>query len=178
MDAAIANRVATLNELLSLEMAKGTVSQLITDKMASTGEKMELGFYENISAPYVTSYIHMGNKLASIVGFNKSGVDEHVAKDIAMQIAAMNPIAISAEDVPEEVKERELKIAREKAIEEGKPEHIIDNIAKGSLGKFYKLSTLLEQEYVKEPKKSVAQFLEESDKSLEVVSFKRVSLNV
>ncbi|HLW09256.1 MAG TPA: translation elongation factor Ts, partial [Fermentimonas sp.] len=149
-----------------------------TDKMAATGEKMEVGFYEHITAPYVVSYIHMGNKLATIVGFNKEVTDEQVARDVAMQIAAMSPIAITADGIPAEVKEKELKIARDKAREAGKPENLLDRIAEGSLQKFYKESTLLQQDYVKDPKKTIEQFLKENDKDLEVVSFKRVSLTV
>ncbi|NLC49933.1 MAG: elongation factor Ts, partial [Bacteroidales bacterium] len=98
--------------------------------------------------------------------------------DVAMQVAAMNPIAVSADGIPEKVKETELKIAREKALEGGKPEHVIDRIVEGSLQKFYKDSTLLQQDYVKDPKISIAEFLKQSDKELTVTTFKRVSLNV
>ncbi len=176
LDAAIANKPENLEQLLAIELPNGTISQLITDKMAATGEKMELGFYEYIDAPYVASYIHMGNKLGTIVGFNKE-TEEQVAKDIAMQVAAMNPLAVTAEGIPSELKEQELSIAREKAREAGKPENLLDRIAEGSLQKFYKESSLLQQEYVKDPKKTIEQFLKEGDKELTVVSFKRVSLN-
>lgn len=178
LDAAIEHKPETLEELLAIELSKGTVSQLITDKIGATGEKMQLGFYEHITAPYVASYIHMGNKLATIVGFNKAEVDEHVAKDVAMQIAAMNPIAVTAEGIPAEVKEKELTIAREKALEAGKPENLLDRIAEGALQKFYKESTLLQQEYVKDSKITIEQFLKQNDKDLTVTVFKRVSLNV
>ena len=164
--------------MLALELPNGTVSQLITDKIGATGEKMELGFYEHLTAPYVTSYIHMGNKLATIVGFNKVVADEQVARDIAMQVAAMNPIAVTPEGIPAEVKEKELEIARDKAREAGKPENLLDRIAEGALQKFYKESTLLQQEYVKDGKKTIDQFLKENDKELSVTMFKRVSLNV
>ena len=139
---------------------------------------MQLGFYEHLTAPYVTSYIHMGNKLATIVGFNKAVADEQVERDIAMQVAAMNPIAVTPEEIREELKEKELAIAREKAREAGKPENLLDRIAEGALQKFYKESTLLQQEYVKDSKKTIGQFLKENDKELSVTSFKRVSLNV
>ncbi len=178
LDVAMSNKPATIDELLAMNLGDRTIAQAITDKMAATGEKMELGFYEYITAPYVTAYIHMGNKLATIVGFNKADVDEQVAKDIAMQIAAMNPVSITAEGIPSEVKEKEMAIAREKAREAGRPEHLLDNIAKGSLQKFYKESTLLAQEYVKDSKKTVEEFLQESDKELEVMEFKRVALTV
>ncbi|MGI6573509.1 MAG: translation elongation factor Ts [Fermentimonas sp.] len=177
LSAAVEHKPATREELLAIELPGGTVSELITDKMASTGEKMELGYYEQITAPFVTSYVHMGNKLATIVGFNKEA-DEQVAKDVAMQVAAMNPIAVTPEGIPADVKEKELNIAREKAREAGRPEKLLDRIAEGALQKFYKEYTLLQQEYVKEPKKSIEEFLNEQDKELSVVSFKRVSLNV
>ncbi len=95
----------------------------------------------------------MGNKLATIVGFNKVNVDKQVAKDVAMQVAAMSPIAVTAEEIPADIKEKELEIAREKAREAGKPENLLDRIAEGALQKFYKESTLLQQEYVKDSKK-------------------------
>ncbi len=178
LGAAIEHKPETLDELLALELPNGTVSQLITDKIGATGEKMQLGFYEHLTSPSVVSYIHMGNKLATIVGFNQLNVDEHVAKDVAMQVAAMNPIAVTAESIPAEIKEKELEIAREKAREAGKPENLLDRIAEGALQKFYKESTLLQQEYVKDPKKTIEQFLKESSKDLSVTAFKRVSLNV
>ncbi|SFK87462.1 translation elongation factor Ts (EF-Ts) [Porphyromonadaceae bacterium KH3CP3RA] len=178
LDAAIAHKPESLEQLLAVELPNGTVSQLITDKIGATGEKMQLGYYEFITAPYVISYIHMGNKLATIVGFNKADVNEHVAKDVAMQVAAMNPIAVTPEGIPAEVKEKELEIARDKAREAGKPENLLDRIAEGALQKFYKESTLLQQEYVKDPKKTIEQLLKESDKELSVTTFKRVSLNV
>ncbi|HBL33513.1 MAG TPA: elongation factor Ts [Porphyromonadaceae bacterium] len=177
LDAAIQYKPATLQDLLALNLDKGTVSQLITDKIGATGEKMELGYYEHITAPSVYSYIHMGNKLATIVGFNKPNVDEHVAKDIAMQVAAMNPIAITAEEIPADIKEKELSIARDKAREAGKPENLLDRIAEGALQKFYKEATLLQQEYVKDNKHTIEQFLKQHDKDLKVTVFKRVSLN-
>ncbi|MFA7494299.1 MAG: translation elongation factor Ts [Proteiniphilum sp.] len=178
LDAAIAHKPENLEQLLAVELPTGSVSQLITDKIGATGEKMQLGFYEHITAPYVTSYIHMGNKLATIVGFSKAVADEQVAKDVAMQVAAMNPIAVTPEGIPAEVKEKELEIARDKAREAGKPENLLDRIAEGSLQKFYKESTLLQQEYVKDSKKTIEQFLKENDKELAVTTFKRVTLNV
>jgi len=177
LDAAIKHKPKTLDELLAIQLPKGTISDLITDKIGATGEKIQLGYYEYISAPYVTAYVHMGNKLATIVGFNKPDVNEQVAKDIAMQIAAMNPISITPEGIPAEIKEKELEIAREKAREAGKPENLLDRIAEGALKKFYKEVTLLQQEYIKDNKITVGEFLKQYDKDLEVVDFKRVSLS-
>lgn len=177
LDAAIAHKPENLDALLALELPNGTVSQLITDKIGATGEKMELGFYEHLTAPYVSSYIHTGNKLATIVGLNKVVDNEQVAKDIAMQIAAMSPIAVTPEGISEDVKNKELEIARDKAREAGKPENLLDRIAEGALQKFYKEVTLLQQEYVKDSKLTIDQFLKQNDKELTVTDFKRVSLN-
>ncbi|MDD2476462.1 MAG: translation elongation factor Ts, partial [Dysgonamonadaceae bacterium] len=148
LDVAMEKKPKDLEELLSLPLADGTVLELITDRIGATGEKMELGYYEHITAPSVVAYIHPGNKLATIIGFNKESVDGNVAKDIAMQVAAMNPIAITSDEIPDKLKESEMKIAREKALEGGKPEHILDRIAEGALQKFFKESTLLLQDYV------------------------------
>ena len=178
LEVAMNNKPKTLEELLALPLEKGTVAELITDRIGATGEKMELGFYEYISAPSVVAYIHPGNKLATIVGFDKENVDKSVARDIAMQVAAMNPIAITAEEIPASVKETEMNIAREKAREGGKPEHILDRIAEGSLQKFFKDNTLLQQDYVKDSKITIEEFIKQNDKELKVTAFKRVSLNV
>jgi elongation factor Ts len=145
--------------------------------MGITGEKMEIGVYEQVTAPTVVSYVHPGNKLATIVGFSKPNVDEQVAKDVAMQVAAMNPVALTPEEVSEETKQKEMEIAKEKAREAGKPENILDKIAEGALVKFYKEFTLLQQEFIKNPKQTIAQYLATYDKDLAVTGFKRYTLN-
>ena len=178
LDVAMNEKPETLEALLALPLEKGTVSELITDRIGATGEKMELGYYEYISAPSVVAYIHPGNKLGTIVGFNQENVDADVAKDVAMQVAAMNPIAVTADEIPENIKETEMKIAREKALEGGKPEHILDRIAEGALQKFFKESTLMQQDYVKDSKLTIEEFIKQNDKELAVTGFKRVSLNV
>ena len=178
LDAAMSNKPETLEDLLALPLEDGTVSEVITHRIGATGEKMELGYYEYITAPSVVAYIHPGNKLAAIVGFNKENVDADVSKDIAMQVAAMNPLAIDAEGVSDDLKEKEMQIARDKALEAGKPEHILDRIAEGSLQKFFKESTLLQQDYVKDSKLTIEEFIKQNDKELAVTAFKRVSLNV
>ncbi|MDR1881611.1 MAG: translation elongation factor Ts [Prevotella sp.] len=177
LDAALVNKPADLDALKTIKVGDRSVAELVTDRMGVTGEKMELNVYGQITAPTVVAYIHPGNKLAAIVGFNKPGVDIQVAKDVAMQIAAMNPVALLAEHVSEEIKERELNIAREKAREAGKPEDLIERIAAGALAKFYKEFTLLQQEFIKNPKQTVAQYLAEHDKELAVTEFKRFTLN-
>ncbi|GAB6010759.1 translation elongation factor Ts [Viscerimonas tarda] len=177
LNAAIENKPATLEALNAVQVDGRSIADLVTDRMGVTGEKMEIGVYEQITAPTVVAYIHPGNKLATIVGFNKANIDEQVAKDVAMQIAAMNPVALRAEEVSEETRQKELNIAKEKAREAGKPENLLERIAEGALIKFYKEFTLLQQEFVKNPKQTVAQYLESYDKELTVTAFKRFTLN-
>lgn len=177
LDAALENKPAEIDALKTINVGDRQVTELVTDRMGVTGEKMELNVYKQITAPTVVAYVHPGNKLASIVGFNKENVDPQVAKDIAMQIAAMNPVALVPEEVSEEIKQRELNIAREKAIEAGKPENLLDKIAEGALQKFYKEFTLLQQEFVKNPKQTIAQYLAQHDKDLTVTGFQRFTLN-
>lgn len=177
LNTALANNPADVDALNALQVDGRSIADLITDRMGVTGEKMELGAYETITAPSVVAYVHPGNKLATIVGFNKPNVDTQVGKDVAMQIAAMNPVALLAEHVSEEIKERELNLAKEKAREAGKPENLIEKIAEGALQKFYKEFTLIQQEFVKNPKLTVGQYLSGHDKELAVVGFKRFSLN-
>ena len=177
LDAAISNKPANLDALNAVQIDGRSIADLVTDRMGVTGEKMEIGTYEQITAPTVVAYVHPGNKLATIVGFNKPNVDEQITKDVAMQIAAMNPVALKAEHVSEEIKERELNLAKEKAREAGKPENLLEKIAEGALIKFYKEFTLLQQEFIKNPKQTVAQYLESKDKDLAVTEFKRFTLN-
>lgn len=176
LDAAMANKSADIAAVNALPMGSGTIADAVTDRSGITGEKMELdgyGFVEGASAAF---YIHPGNKLATIVAFNQEA-DRQVAREVAMQIAAMNPVSINAEDVPAEVLEREKTVAAEKAREEGKPENMIEKIAMGRINKFYKEACLLQQEFVKDPKLTVAQFLDNSSKGLTVTAFKRFTLN-
>lgn len=178
LDVAMANKPTSKEELLSTQLSDGrTVENHITDRIGVTGEKMELGFYEFVKDASTISYIHPGNKLATIVAFNKS-VDRQVARDIAMQVAAMNPVSITPADVQQSVIDTEMQIARDKAREAGKPENLLDKIAEGSLQKFYKENTLLQQEFVKDSKLTIEQYLKQQDSELTVTSFKRVTLNV
>lgn len=177
LDLALQHKPDTKEALLELPLAEGrTVAQHITDRSGVTGEKMELGAYEFVNGASATCYIHPGNKLATIVAFNEA-TDEVLARDIAMQIAAMNPVSITPEGVPAHVKEQEMEIARDKARQAGKPENLIDRIAEGSLQKYYKENTLLMQDSIKDPKQTVEQTLKSASKSLTVVDFKRVNLN-
>lgn len=177
LQVALNDKPADIEALSNTEIEGRKVADIIVDRSGITGEKMELGAFAGIEAPSVFAYVHPGNKLATIVGFNLPNVDETVGKDVAMQIAAMNPVAIVAEEVSEEIKERERSIAREKAIEAGKPENLLDRIAEGALTKFYKEFTLLQQEFIKDSKLTIAQYLAKQNKDLSVVAFKRFTLN-
>ncbi|GHT60581.1 hypothetical protein AGMMS50239_09810 [Bacteroidia bacterium] len=178
LDAVLVNKPANLEALSALNIDGRSVSELITDRIGITGEKMELGAYEYLTAPTTIAYIHPGNKLATIAGFNQAGVELQVAKDIAMQIAAMNPVSVDKDTVPATVVEREKKIAREKAIEQGKPENILDRIAEGALNKYYQEFTLLSQDFVKDSKITIKEYLQKQNKDLTVTDFKRFTLNV
>ncbi len=118
LDAAVANRVRSLDELKELTIDGMSVNDIIVEEVGKTGEKIELGMYECLEAPSTTSYNHLGNKLSTIVGFNLEGVDYQVGRDIAMQVASMNPVAVNRESVPEAVVESERTVAIEKTKEE------------------------------------------------------------
>ena len=178
LNAAMETKPANAEALLATLIDGRTVSERITDRIGVTGEKMELGAYEYLTAPTTIAYIHPGNKLATIVGFNQPNVENQVAKDVAMQVAAMNPVSVDKSTVPAEIIEREKKIAREKAIEQGKPEAILDRIAEGALIKYYKDYTLLMQDFVKDSKITIDDYLKKQDKNLTVTVFKRINLNV
>lgn len=168
----------TIEELKSLPYATSGISigEKIIEQVGKIGEKIDLTRYEVINAEDVIAYIHPGNKLATLVGFNKANVTEEVKKNIAMQVASMAPVAVDKNDVDTKTLERELDIAREQVRQEGKPEDMVEKIAQGKLNKFYKESTLLNQEFIKDNKKTIAQYLKEADSGLTVTSFKRYSL--
>lgn len=177
LDVAMEQKPKSLEELLSLKMANGhTVEEEVTQESGVTGEKVELGHYEYVEAPFTYEYMHPGNMLAAIAGFNIEP-SETMANEICMQIASMNPVAVNPEGVSEEIKEREMEIARDKAREQGKPENLLDRIAEGSLNKFYKENCLLMQESILDSKKTVEQILKSENKELTVTDFKRVNLN-
>ena len=177
LDVALNEYPADLKELKALKLGNNTVQENVMEQIGVIGEKLELAYYSKISALSVISYIHPGNKLATIVGFNTESVDNQVAKNVAMQIAAMNPVAIDKDDVPEDIVKKELEIGREQAKREGKPENILDKIAQGKLNKFFKESTLLNQAFIKDNKKTIRQYLQDQDKNLSVSEFRRYSLN-
>lgn len=177
LDHALSTAPANLDALKDSSLDGRKVADYVAEFSGITGEKVELSYYEQVEAPMVVSYIHMGNKLATLVGFSKV-IDLQAAKDIAMQVAAMNPVAIDKDDVPEDIRKKEFEIGREQARLEGKPENMLDKIAEGKLQKFYKESTLLNQEFVKDSKLTIRQYLQSVDKDVKVTAFKRVSLNL
>jgi elongation factor Ts len=174
---AIANKCQSLEEVKALIMDGRTVGEQVLEQTGIIGEKIELPFYDFVAAPYVTGYIHPGNKLATLVGFSKE-IDYQAGRDVAMQVAAMNPVAVDNDDVPAEIVDQELRVAKEKFRLEGKPEAMLDKIAQGALNKFYKESTLLNQDFVKENKMTIRQYLGSIDKDAKITGFKRFTLNV
>ena len=175
-DIAIDKNPKTVDELKALSFdGKITIADKIIEQVGKIGEKIDLAKYEVIEAAKVVAYNHPGNRLATIVGFSKEA-NEEVSKNVAMQIAAMAPVALDRGDVDPKILEREIEIAKEQLRNEGKPEDKIEMIAKGKIEKFYKEFTLLNQEFIKDSKKTVAQYLKDNDKELTVTGFKRVAL--
>ncbi len=178
LDLALAKTPSNLDELKALPLENTKVGDKVTEFVGIIGEKLELAYYEKIEAAHVQAYIHPGNRLAALVGFSKEGIDIQVYKDIAMQVAAMNPVAVDKDDVPEKVIAQEIEIGKEQARRDGKPEEMLEKIAQGKLAKFYKESTLLNQEYIKDNKMTIKQYLQSVDKQLTVTAFKRYSLSL
>jgi elongation factor Ts len=178
LDIAVTRKPADLVELKSLPMDGGKVGEKVIEYVGIIGEKLDLSYYEKIEAAHVQAYIHPGNRLATLVGFTKSGIDVQVYKDVAMQIAAMNPVAIDRDFVPEAVIAQEIEIGKEQARRDGKPEEMLEKIAQGKLTKFFKESTLLNQDFVKDNKITIRQYLQSANKELTVTEFKRFTLNL
>ncbi len=180
MAKAIEKMPKTSDEFKALDLNGRSVMDNITEMVGKTGEKMELAHFEVISAPRVFAYNHPGNRLATILGLSNADVEgvDQAGHEVAMQIAAMAPIAVDKDDVPSEVIEREIEIGKEQARLEGKPEDMVEKIALGKLNKFYKESTLLNQEFVRDNKLSVREYLVKLDKGLTVTAFKRFMLGV
>ncbi|WP_190811086.1 translation elongation factor Ts [Flagellimonas sp. S3867] len=154
-----------------------TVAEKLTEQTGVIGEKIEIGGFEKLNAPFVGSYIHAGNKIATLVGLS-AAVDgaATVAKDVAMQAAAMNPVALNEEGVDQSVIDKEIEIAKDQLRQEGKPEAMLDNIAKGKLKRFFKDNTLVNQAFIKDSKQNVTQYVKSVDSNLEVTGFSRVAL--
>lgn len=167
-----------LEDLLNSDFSGLKLSEKLIEQTGVIGEKIEIGSFKTLEAPFVGAYIHAGNKIAALVGLS-ANVEKsaEVAKNVAMQVAAMNPIALDETSVSKEVIEKELEIAKELLRQEGKPENMIENIAKGKLSKFFKENTLVNQEFIMDNKLAVKDYVSSVDASLKVVSFARVSLS-
>ena len=168
----------SIEALLSLQSGDFTIGEKIIELIGKIGEKIEVSAYERLAADKVVTYIHAGSKLGVLVGLDGSnGSDIDVAgRDVAMQIAAMNPVAVDKDQVDTSVVEREMAIGREQALAEGKPENIVDKIAEGKLNKFFKENTLLNQTFVKDSSLTVSKYLESVKQGLTVKEFRRVAI--
>ncbi len=179
LDIAIKNNPASLEDLkkLSFDGNGLTIAEKIIEQTGVIGEKIEVSGYETVVANQAVAYNHPGNKLASIVGLNKSGeIIIEAGKQVAMQIAAMNPIAINEDAVDQATIDHEMQLGREIALQEGKPAEMVDKIAEGKLKKYLKENTLLNQASVRDGKKTVSQILNEVESGLTVTDFKRIML--
>ena len=167
-----------IEKLLQLKADNLTVNEKIMELMGKIGEKIEISAYEILEGEKVVSYIHANNKLGVLVALKGSNGAEVVSagKDVAMQIAAMSPVAVDKDDVPQEVVEKEIEIGKEQARAEGKPENMLEKIAVGKLNKFYKEYTLLNQQFVKDNSLTVGKYLDNIKNGLTVASFKRISI--
>ncbi len=176
-DASIAQNIGTTEALLEAEVNGMKVAELINEKLATIGEKIGLTKFERVEAPFVSSYIHGANRIGVLVGLNKEA--DEVGKNIAMQVAALNPVAVDATSVPESIITREkaviMDIMKQDPKMAGKPEEMLAKIAEGKLGAFFKEQTLTAQSYVKDGSKSVGDYLKESG-DVKVTEFKRVAL--
>jgi elongation factor Ts len=176
LDLAMTKLPAKLEELKNLLLGDKTVADGINQQVAAIGEKIDLSFYEKLTAARIVPYVHPGNKLASLVGLNKVLSNPQIGKDIAMQVAAMDPVAVDKNQVPRDIIDKEIEIGKDQARREGKPEEILEKIAVGKLNKFFKEKTLLNQEFIKDNKKTIQQYLQENDKDLTVTGFVRYGL--
>jgi len=177
IDTAVANEAKSIDELKAAKLGNRTIEESILDQTGVIGEKIELGAFEFVAAESAYAYIHPGNRIATIAAFNKAGDNlADAGKDVVMQIAAMDPVALNKDDVSDETVKREIEIGMDQARQEGKPEAMLEKIAMGKLNKFYKENTLLNQAFIKDTKKNVSQYLQEVEKGLTVVAFKRLAL--
>jgi elongation factor Ts len=178
LDLGLSSRIHNVSDLLPMSLGTVTVAEKLDELLGKTGEKIQIAHYEVIEAPAVFAYNHFGNRLATVVGMSKNSSANlaEIGHEMAMQIAAMSPVAVDKEFVSQEVIDREMEIGKEQARQEGKPEDMLEKIAAGKLTKFFKEMTLLNQDFIKDTKKTVRQYIAESDKDLTVTGFKRLQL--
>jgi elongation factor Ts len=178
LEAAYAEKPASIEELKKLKVGNLTIEEKVIELVGKIGEKIDIIAYERLAGEAVVPYIHAGSKLGVLVALkNVNGGDVTAAgKDVAMQIAAMKPVGVDKDDVDPTIVEREIEIGKEQARAEGKPEAMLEKIAQGKLGKFYKENTLLNQAFVKDNSLTIAQYLDQVSKGLTVSAFKRVAI--
>ena len=178
IDLAIHFKPKNVDEIFTLKLNATTVAEKLNEMLGKTGEKIKIAHYEFIEAPFVKAYNHHGNRLATVIGLNKKDAKNitEIGHELAMQVAAMNPVAVDKENVSPKVIEREIEIGKEQARQEGKPEEMLEKISTGKLGKFFKERTLLNQDFVRDTKKTIRQYIAENDKELTVTGFKRLML--
>ncbi|MBK8080168.1 MAG: elongation factor Ts [Saprospiraceae bacterium] len=167
----------TREELYALELNGVRIDNVMAEQVAKIGEKIEVSDYQFLTAPLVTSYIHMGYKAGVLVGLNKDDkAYVEAGRDVAMQVAAMKPVALDKDDVSQDIIAKEIEIGKEIARQEGKAEDMLEKIALGKLNKFFKESTLLNQVFVKDGKISVAEYLKSKNPELTATAFRHVKL--
>ncbi len=177
LDLAMKNNPTTIAELKSLKLGNHTIEESLVEQMGKIGEKIDVVDYQNIQTEKVIVYNHPGYKLSSMVGFNMSDSSLAVSgRDVAMQVAAMAPVAIDKDDVDPKLIEREMEIAKEQIRAEGKPENMVEKIAQGKINKFFIEYTLLNQQFIKDDKKTIRQFIEGLNKDLKITAMKRVKI--
>lgn len=178
VDLAFEQNPASIEDLKALNIDNLTVAEKLTELIGKIGEKLEVAYYERMSGEVVIPYIHAGSKLGVLVSLtNANGTDVNTAgKDVAMQIAAMRPVAVSKDSVDQATIDHELTIGREQALAEGKPEQIVDKIAQGKLNKFFSENTLLAQKFVKDNSMTIEQYLNSVHNGLTVTEFKRIAI--
>jgi elongation factor Ts len=176
-DSALASFPATHDELLALPYGSITIGEKVIEQVGVIGEKIEIAAFEKLEADQVAPYIHMGNKAGVLIGLNNDNADFYDAgRDVAMQVAAMHPVAVDETGVDPTIIEKEIEIGKEVARNEGKADNLIERIAQGKLKKFFKEKTLLNQQFVKDSSLTVSGFLKSKDKELTVTDFKHVTL--
>lgn len=173
----MALEVNSKEELLAKDYKGISVQDKLTEQTGVIGEKIEIGDFRTMEAPFVGSYIHAGNKIAVLTGLSAQSENAaEIAKNVSMQAAAMNPVALNEDGVEQSTIDKEIEIAKDQLRAEGKPEEMLDNIAKGKIKRFFKDNTLVNQDFIKDNKMSVAQYVKSEDANLEVVAFERVAL--
>jgi len=178
LDLAIEGEIDNSEDLKQMKIDGISVEEKLLEQTGVIGEKIELGFYASIKDELVSAYTHHGNRLASLAGLNIYNLDFiELGKDVCMQIAAMNPLGIDASNISQDILDKELEIAKDLARKEGKPEQMVEKIALGRLGKFFKENTLMKQSFIKDSKKSIEVYLKEKNTDLTVNQFNRFGLS-